>query len=249
MGYARHIGRVGALAVTLGVGAAIANAPGIAYADTTGTSQNGDSSQKTTSSTPDTSSTTGQPTSPTDGAAADVGDLGSTTPDPKSQRRSVLRSVVVGAIRDIADIADGAVAAGNAAGATSQTRRSRMRRAAIRPTARHRTSRQLPPEPAPAQSHSTTRPRTCSRRSTRSPNALRRPSSNSAHPGRTTRQPTSLETQQRPQTFATGGNTAAATRPTPTTSVVPHRHGPSWRIAEPADIPTVRGRRHCRRRH
>ena len=120
MGYARHIGRVGALAVTLGVGAAIANAPGIAYADTTGTSQNGDSSQKTTSSTPDTSSTTGQPTSPTDGAAADAGDLGSTTPDPKSQRRSVLRSVVVGAIRDIADIADGAVAAGNAAGATSR---------------------------------------------------------------------------------------------------------------------------------
>ena len=34
MGYARHIGRVGALAVTLGVGAAIANTPGIAYADT-----------------------------------------------------------------------------------------------------------------------------------------------------------------------------------------------------------------------
>ena len=28
MGYARHIGRVGALAVTLGVGAAIASTPG-----------------------------------------------------------------------------------------------------------------------------------------------------------------------------------------------------------------------------
>ncbi len=33
MGYARHIGRVGALAVTLGVGVAIATTPGIAYAD------------------------------------------------------------------------------------------------------------------------------------------------------------------------------------------------------------------------
>ncbi|WNG91152.1 alkaline phosphatase family protein [Mycobacterium sp. ITM-2016-00318] len=116
MGYARHIGRVGALAVTLGVGAAIANAPGIAYADTTGASTGGDSSQKTTTSTTDTSSTTGQTSSTIDGAAADAGDSGSTTSDPTSQRRSVLRTVV-GAIRDIAD---DAVAAGNAAGATTR---------------------------------------------------------------------------------------------------------------------------------
>ena len=33
MGYANNIGRVGALAVTLGVGWAIASAPGVAYAD------------------------------------------------------------------------------------------------------------------------------------------------------------------------------------------------------------------------
>ena len=51
MGYARHIGRVGALAVTLGVGAAIANAPGIAYAETPG----GDPTQKTTTTSTDTS--------------------------------------------------------------------------------------------------------------------------------------------------------------------------------------------------
>jgi hypothetical protein len=38
MGYARHIGRVGALAVTLGVGIAIATTPGTAYADTSGSS-------------------------------------------------------------------------------------------------------------------------------------------------------------------------------------------------------------------
>ena len=36
MGYARHIGRVGALAVTLGVGVAMATTPGIAYADPIG---------------------------------------------------------------------------------------------------------------------------------------------------------------------------------------------------------------------
>ena len=49
MGYARHIGRVGALAVTLGVGMAIAT-PGIAYADTTG-SASGDTSSSSSTST------------------------------------------------------------------------------------------------------------------------------------------------------------------------------------------------------
>ena len=67
MGYARHIGRVGALAVTLGVGAAIANAPGVAYAETPGASPGGDPTQKTTTSSTDTS--TDQTTPPT-GAAA-----------------------------------------------------------------------------------------------------------------------------------------------------------------------------------
>ena len=56
MGYARHIGRVGALAVTLGVGAAIANTPGIAYADSPGASPSGDTSSKTESSSTSTTS-------------------------------------------------------------------------------------------------------------------------------------------------------------------------------------------------
>ena len=43
MGYAKHIGRVGALAVTLGVGLAIGSAP-VAYADDSGTSATADSS-------------------------------------------------------------------------------------------------------------------------------------------------------------------------------------------------------------
>ena len=33
MGHARHIGRVGALAVALGIGAAVANTPGVAWAE------------------------------------------------------------------------------------------------------------------------------------------------------------------------------------------------------------------------
>ena len=33
MGHARYIGRVGALAVALGIGAAVANTPGVAWAE------------------------------------------------------------------------------------------------------------------------------------------------------------------------------------------------------------------------
>ena len=119
MGYARHIGRVGALAVTLGVGAAIANSPGIAYADSTGATTN-DNQQNTTTSSTDPDTTTGQP-APSGGTASQgTDDTGSTTSDRKLQRRPVLRAVI-GAIRDIADGSfDGA---GNAAGATSRLER------------------------------------------------------------------------------------------------------------------------------
>jgi Type I phosphodiesterase / nucleotide pyrophosphatase len=64
MGYARHIGRVGALAVTLGVGIAIAT-PGIGYADTTGTAS-GDTS--TSSSTSTGTGSTNSPSSTGTGA-------------------------------------------------------------------------------------------------------------------------------------------------------------------------------------
>ena len=113
MGYARHIGRVGALAVILGVGAAIANAPGVAYAETPGASPGGDTTQKTTTSPTDTSTDQTNPA----GAAAGTDDTKPSASDRRSQRRSVVRAVV-GAIRDIAD---GAVAAGgNSAGAITK---------------------------------------------------------------------------------------------------------------------------------
>lgn len=51
MGYARYIGRIGALAVTLGVGVALASSPGVAYAETSGSSSTSDSSSTSTSST------------------------------------------------------------------------------------------------------------------------------------------------------------------------------------------------------
>ena len=108
MGYARHIGRVGALAVTLGVGAAIANTPGIAYAETPGTSPNGDSVSKTESSP-----TTGTTTDGQGASAADANDADSSAADRKAQRRSVLRSVVKSILHAAGNTAD----TGNAAGA------------------------------------------------------------------------------------------------------------------------------------
>ena len=111
MGYARHVGRVGALAVTLGVGAAIANTPGIAYAE----SPDGDQT-KTTTSTTDTSTPDTQSSPPSGTVSAGADGTGSSNSDRRTQRKSVLRAVV-GAIRDFAD---GDLASGNAAGATSR---------------------------------------------------------------------------------------------------------------------------------
>lgn len=51
MGYARHVGRVGALAVALGVGVAVASTPGIAYADPAGDSSSDSSSSGAASET------------------------------------------------------------------------------------------------------------------------------------------------------------------------------------------------------
>ena len=119
MGYARHIGRVGALAVTLGVGAAIANAPGVAYADSTGTSPGGGNSNNEQSKD---DSTAAPKTETNEGAAAGAAyDIKTAVSERRSQRRAVVRAVV-GAIRDIADGAVGAAnaAGGNAAGATSK---------------------------------------------------------------------------------------------------------------------------------
>ncbi|ANI40026.1 alkaline phosphatase family protein [Mycolicibacterium vaccae] len=61
MGYANHIGRVGALAVTLGVGWAIASATGVANAETT---DSAGSSQATSESTSSPSSETANDASP-----------------------------------------------------------------------------------------------------------------------------------------------------------------------------------------
>ena len=63
MGYARHIGRVGALAVTLGVGVAIATTPGISYASPSGSSTSSDSSSGTSSSGTSSSGTSSSGTS------------------------------------------------------------------------------------------------------------------------------------------------------------------------------------------
>lgn len=74
MGYANHIGRVGALAVTLGVGFAIANAPAVAFADSSGSSSTSSASSSESSASSESStsseSTTSTNTSTTDEATS-----------------------------------------------------------------------------------------------------------------------------------------------------------------------------------
>lgn len=94
MGYARHIGRIGALAVTLGVGVALASTPPVAYADpaaapagdssstTSSSSKTTPSSKKTSEAGNDATSTDGQ-----DGTAA-------SGKDPKSPSDSADKSTV-----------------------------------------------------------------------------------------------------------------------------------------------------------
>jgi Type I phosphodiesterase / nucleotide pyrophosphatase len=69
MGYAKHIGRVGALAVTLGVGVAMATTPGIAYADSSGSSSQSVDSPSTSSSSTSSSTTAGSSTTTSTGAS------------------------------------------------------------------------------------------------------------------------------------------------------------------------------------
>jgi hypothetical protein len=87
MGYARHIGRVGALAVTLGVGAAIASTPGIANADgTTTASPSGGSTTANDSPTANDNPTQHD-------ASTDTNDASTTPAERRAHRRSVVRSV------------------------------------------------------------------------------------------------------------------------------------------------------------
>jgi len=69
MGYATYVGRVGALAVALGVGMAVASTPGIALAEPSGTSSTGGSSSEAKSSSTGRTSAGGH-TSSTTGSSA-----------------------------------------------------------------------------------------------------------------------------------------------------------------------------------
>ena len=96
MGYAKHIGRVGALAVTLGVGVAIATSPGIAYADPSDPSSPSDSS-----SAAEGSSTTKKPSTDADAAEkAKPDDTAATAPDPEPSAGSADESTVGGDATD-----------------------------------------------------------------------------------------------------------------------------------------------------
>lgn len=90
MGYARHVGRVGALAVALGVGVAVASTPGIAYADPAGDSSSSDSSAGSSASGTSSGSSAGA--SPAGSAsssskpAGGASDGSASTPDPDTSQ-------------------------------------------------------------------------------------------------------------------------------------------------------------------
>ena len=99
MGYARHIGRVGALAVTLGVGAAIASTPGIAYAGPSNSSAAGESPSTAADQSTKKSPSTTTKSADKDAASAD-GDDDDSSPSGRPSLRSVLRSAAE-SIRDL----------------------------------------------------------------------------------------------------------------------------------------------------
>ncbi|MDT5013410.1 MAG: hypothetical protein QOH57_5027, partial [Mycobacterium sp.] len=84
-GGARFIGRIGALAVTLGVGAAIASTPGIAFAGPTDSgSPSADSGTTGTAGTPPTASTTSPPAGASATSTASAGPQPSAEPSTKA---------------------------------------------------------------------------------------------------------------------------------------------------------------------
>lgn len=110
MGYANSIGRVGALAVTLGVGWAIASSAGTAYADTADSSSSSESSTAGSSASSSKPSASSRPdSSPGAGGSATADD---TTDDADSDTDT---SRGKSSIRDSADPAD--AEAGDAAAA------------------------------------------------------------------------------------------------------------------------------------
>ena len=184
MGYARHIGRVGALAVTLGVGAAIASTPGIAYAGPSNPSAAGESpSTAADQSTKKSPSTT---TKRSDKGAARLMAMTDSSPSGRKSLRSVLRSAAE-SIRDRG--------AGNTPASSdddtprysvppAQERRrnegfgerqfGRLGRHRTRSTSKRAHTRSFADTSA-----------TWTRRSLRPPNVMRRHPKNSTHPGRT----------------------------------------------------------------
>ena len=92
MEYARHIGRVGALAVALGVGAAVVFSPGIASADT----PDGGPTGKDSTAATDTTSTDPSGTTPTGTATAPAVDPPKPSSDPGKPGTTTVTSTTTG---------------------------------------------------------------------------------------------------------------------------------------------------------
>ena len=81
-GYAKYVGRVGALAVALGVGGAVATTPGAAWADDPSSSDSSSpasSSSTSSESTPASSSSASTPSSPSPSSGSSPSSVGQTS--------------------------------------------------------------------------------------------------------------------------------------------------------------------------
>lgn len=102
MGYARYIGRVGGLAVALGVGVAVATTPGVAWADTTDSSKDSSTSAPSDPQPPSQgSSDSSQPSPSSVDAPKDTDSAGG---GKRSATTSVVKDKKSGSDRSAADV-------------------------------------------------------------------------------------------------------------------------------------------------
>ncbi|MCH9666329.1 MAG: alkaline phosphatase family protein [Actinomycetia bacterium] len=124
MGYAKHIGRVGGLAITLGVGVALASAPGVANADTSSSSSTSVSASTTTATTTATGRDSASPggAATNDAPTSDVG-MSSESADESTTDNSAANDEDTASLAD-AQAEEDAVAAEDSVGGRSADRHS-----------------------------------------------------------------------------------------------------------------------------
>ena len=153
--YGRYLGRVGALAVALGVGGAVATTPGVAWADETSSSaSDGTSASQSIASTPSATSPSSEPATDRPGAAAEEPGTSPTPLSPDTNDTdAVVRSSGGAHTADIDDLDAAIDATEDAAESGDETETAELEPAIatddVTPRSRSKTQR-IVPSPAPA---------------------------------------------------------------------------------------------------